>query len=201
MVQSLPIDDDDEELSFSSYATAKTEQLTSVTGGSVRTRTSLVSDTSDTLVGDDQFHTLQDVEDLTPDTVNVPSLLSLPPEHLSQYIQHYNQSMPVGQGTSWCPDKNYYSGYIRVEMNLARPINVISGTRPPSIYNIISEDTINDRTLTTFYLPPGTEKALHITSQTTTQVPPCSLRYSIHYNLPIHSGCCQSVVEKISSCR
>ena len=122
MVQSLPIDDDDEELSFSSYATAKTEQLTSVTGvtgGSVRTRTSLVSDTSDTLVGDDQFHTLQDVEDLTPDTVNVPSLLSLPPEHLSQYIQHYNQFMPVGQGTSWCPDKNYYSGYIRLEMNLA----------------------------------------------------------------------------------
>ena len=55
-------------------------------------------------------------------------------------------------------------------MNLTRPINVISGTRPPSIYNIISEDTINDRTLTTFYLPPGTEKALHITSHTTTQV-------------------------------
>ena len=54
-------------------------------------------------------------------------------------------------------------------MNLARPINVISGTRPPSIYNIMSEDTINDRTLTTFYLPPGTEKALHITSLTTTQ--------------------------------
>jgi len=56
-----------------------------------------------------------------------------------------------------------------VEMNLARPINVISGTRPPSIYNIMAEDTINDKTLTTFYLPPGTEKALHITSQTTTQ--------------------------------
>merc|ERR1719273_1321974 len=53
--------------------------------------------------------------------------------------------------------------------HLARPINVISGTRPPSIYNMMSEDTINDKTLTTFYLPPGTEKALHITSQTTTQ--------------------------------
>merc|ERR1719282_1762660 len=55
-------------------------------------------------------------------------------------------------------------------MNLARPINVISGSRPPSTYNIVSEtSTINDRTLTTFYLPPGTERALHITSQTTTQ--------------------------------
>ena len=55
-------------------------------------------------------------------------------------------------------------------MNLTRPINVLAGSRPPSIYNIMSEDTINDRTLTTFYLPPGTEKALHITSHTTTQV-------------------------------
>ena len=54
-----------------------------------------------------------------------------------------------------------------------RPINVISGTRPPSTYNIVSESaTINDRTLTTFYLPPGTERALYITSQTTTQVIP-----------------------------
>ena len=34
----------------------------------------------------------------------------------------------------------------------------------------MKEDTICDRTLTTFYLPAGTEKALHITSHTTTQV-------------------------------
>ena len=34
----------------------------------------------------------------------------------------------------------------------------------------LHNSTINDRTLTTFYLPPGTERALHITSQTTTQV-------------------------------
>ena len=200
MVQSLP-SDDEEELSFSSYTTAKAEQLTSgsvVTSGV--TRTSLVSETSDTLVGDDQFHTLQDVEDLTPDTVNVPSLLSLPPEHLAQYIHNYNQSMPVGQGTAWCPEKNYYSGYIRVEMNLARPINVISGTRPPSIYNIISEDTINDRTLTTFYLPPGTEKALHITSQTTTQVKHKKMQIFSSNNNENFSGCCQGIAEKISSC-
>jgi len=167
-IQSLP-SDDEEELSFSSYTTAKAEQLSQLTSGAPHP--SLVSQTSDTLVPDDQdqFHTLQDVEDLTPDTVNIPSLLSIPPDTLTQYILNYNASMPVGQGTAWCPEKNYYSGYIRVEMNLTRPINVISGTRPPSIYNIISEDTINDRTLTTFYLPPGTEKALHITSHTTTQ--------------------------------
>ena len=34
----------------------------------------------------------------------------------------------------------------------------------------MQDDTICDRTLTTFYLPPHTEKAIHVTSQTTTQV-------------------------------
>jgi len=162
MVQSLISDEEEEELSFSSYATAKGDT-------SVSSRTLIVSETSDTLVGEEQFHTLQDVEDLTPDHHNVPSLLSVPPDHLSQFIINYNVSMPAGQDTAWCEEKNCYSGYIRVEMNLTRPINVLAGSRPPSIYNIISEDTLNDRTLTTFYLPPGTEKALHITSQTTTQ--------------------------------
>ena len=41
-----------------------------------------MSDTSDTLVGEEEFHTLQDVEDLTPD--NIPSLLSLPPEQVER---------------------------------------------------------------------------------------------------------------------
>ena len=168
MVQSL-LSDDEEELSFSSYTTAKASQLTTDTS-----RTLVLSEPSDYVVDDEQFHTLQDVEDLTPDTAaanHLPqSLLAVNPEHVSRFVSKYNAVMPVGQGTDWCPDKNIYSGYIRVEMNLTRPINVISGTRPPSIYNIMSEDTINDRTLTTFYLPPGTEKALHITSQTTTQV-------------------------------
>ena len=159
-ISSLPHDEDDE-IPSSSYTTAK---------ASSSSRSLFLSDTSDTLVGEEEFHTLQDVEDLTPDSI--PSLLSLPPDQVDLFIKRYNASMPCGQGTAFCPDRNLYSGYIRVEMNLARPINVISGTRPPSIYNIMSEDTINDRTLTTFYLPPGTEKALHITSLTTTQVSP-----------------------------
>ena len=184
MVQSI-LSDDEEELSFSSYATARTDQLTGVTtGASVSTRTMFLSETTNTLAGgetlesdtlitgEEMFHTLQDVEDLAPDSTmaSVPSLLSLPPELLATYLANYNAVMPPAQATSWCPERNLYGGHIRVEMNLERPINVISGTRPPSIYNIMSEDTINDRTLTTFYLPPGTEKALHITSQTTTQV-------------------------------
>ncbi|GFR19562.1 ras association domain-containing protein 1 [Trichonephila clavata] len=57
-------------------------------------------------------------------------------------------------------------GFIRVHMNLTRPINVIAGTRPPSIYDILKEEDDGGRkTLTSFYLPRDTVKALHITSE------------------------------------
>merc|ERR1712013_487928 len=130
----------------------------------------------DTLTGgddssEDEFHTLANVKDISPDKQAPPaSLLSLPPEELITCINRYNACLPPAQHCVWDPELSLYNGYIRVDMNLARPINVISGSRPPSTYNIETEtSTINDRTLTTFYLPPGTERALHITSQTTTQ--------------------------------
>jgi len=174
IVQSLLFDDSgDEEAnsSFSSYATARADILTNPSGTSTTRYLSNTSHTTATLVGegDDQYHTLQDVSEMEQDPQNIPSLLSLPPEQLSTLLTAYNSTLPPSQSTVWDSDSNCFKGYIRVDMNLARPINVISGTRPPSIYNIMSEDSINDRTLTTFYLPPGTEKALHITSQTTTQ--------------------------------
>ena len=136
MVQSL-LSDDEEELSFSSYTTAKASQLTTDT-----CRTLVLSEPSDYVVDDEQFHTLQDVEDLTPDTAannHLPlSLLAVNPEHVSRFVSKYNAVMPVGQGTDWCPDKNIYSGYICMEINLSQPINLIHGTKLqlPSIYNI-----------------------------------------------------------------
>ena len=80
MVQSI-LSDDEEELSFSSYATARTDQLTGTAGTSVSTRTMVLSETSDTLVGgEEMFHTLQDVEDLAPDclaTASIPCFMVL----------------------------------------------------------------------------------------------------------------------------
>ncbi|OQR76788.1 ras association domain-containing protein 1-like [Tropilaelaps mercedesae] len=63
------------------------------------------------------------------------------------------------------------TGFIRVCMNLMRPINVISGTRPPSIYDALKQDdTLTEgRTLTSFYLPMDTMKALHVDSDMTAQ--------------------------------
>jgi len=170
--------------SFPTYQTARSD-LSSVFSYTVPA----VNITEDTLIEDtdqfhtlhgvqsltnttsrDEFHTLQDVDELSPDKLGPPSLLSLPPEELQTYLALYNSTLPPSQSVVWDSEDSVYNGYIRVDMNLARPINVISGTRPPSTYNIVSENsTLTDRTLTTFYLPPGTERALHITSQTTTQ--------------------------------
>ena len=54
-------------------------------------------------------------------------------------VFRYNACLPSAQHCVWDPELSLYNGYIRVDMNLARPINVISGSRPPSTYNIVSE--------------------------------------------------------------
>lgn len=66
-------------------------------------------------------------------------------------------------------------GFIRVQLQLRRPINVISGQQPPPVYNI-SNSTLSERstisgrsTLTSFYLPPDTVKCLHVDTDTTTR--------------------------------
>jgi len=130
-----------------------------------------VSDEFHTILDDsDEYHTLKDVDELV-DESTAPSIpiLALPDKEIEEYVRLYSSLHPTGQETSFDADNRVFKGFIRVEMNLQRPINVVSGTRPPSFYNIIKDDTITDRTLTTFYLPPGTEKAIHVTSLTTTQ--------------------------------
>ncbi|XP_047738004.1 uncharacterized protein LOC108667786 [Hyalella azteca] len=66
-------------------------------------------------------------------------------------------------------DDGSYRGCLRVHLNLSRPINIVAGTRPPSIYDILKEDRTLDKTLTSFYMPRNAVKAIHITSKTTTR--------------------------------
>ena len=67
----------------------------------------------------------------------------------------------------WCPLR--YK--VLLIMNLSRPINVLPGTRPPSVLNLTQESTTSEKqkTLTSFYLPHETEKTLCINSATTTR--------------------------------
>ena len=60
-------------------------------------------------------------------------------------------------------------GFIRVIMNLSRPINVLPGTRLPSVLNLTQDSLTSERTLTSFYLPHETEKILCVNSSTTTR--------------------------------
>ena len=62
-----------------------------------------------------------------------------------------------------------FQGFVRVNMNLMRPINMSLAHRPPSIYEVLAHEntedflTANCNTHTTsFYLPKDTVKALHI---------------------------------------
>jgi Ras association domain-containing protein 1 len=66
-------------------------------------------------------------------------------------------------------------GYVNIFLNIAQPISVVAGTRPPSIFDIIQhkkkagsgdQDTVDSRTLTSVYLPRGSVKIIHITSET-----------------------------------
>ncbi|KAK3851160.1 hypothetical protein Pcinc_042172 [Petrolisthes cinctipes] len=66
-------------------------------------------------------------------------------------------------------DDGSFRGCVFVHLNLIRPINIVAGTRPPSIYDILQEDRTMEKTLTSFYMPRDTVKAIHITSKTTTR--------------------------------
>ena len=97
----------------------------------------------------------------------------LEPNELEAKIRIYNSRLKnKGSGLGITQlDNLKYRGFIRVHLNLTRPINVIAGTRPPSIYDIIKDDdeTANAcrRTLTSFYMPRDTIKNIHITSENT----------------------------------
>lgn len=65
---------------------------------------------------------------------------------------------------------NAYQGFIRVHMNLLRPINIVAGERPLSIFETVvgqKEEDQKNAQRTSFFLPLGTVKALHVTSETT----------------------------------
>lgn len=86
---------------------------------------------------------------------------------LEEWVERYNAS---AQGLQIAKESDgSYRGCVRVHLNLSRPINIVAGTRPPSIYDILQEDRTMEKTLTSFYMPRDAVKAIHITSKTTTR--------------------------------
>lgn len=84
---------------------------------------------------------------------------------LAQKISKYNERIVhkgSGLGIYLLEDKKTFRGFLKVHLNLTRPINVVAGVRPPSIYDIINDEetTQSRRTLTTFYMPRDTVGSL-----------------------------------------
>ncbi|XP_076030544.1 uncharacterized protein LOC143018875 [Oratosquilla oratoria] len=87
-------------------------------------------------------------------------------DQLEEWVAKYNAS---SQGLQITKEQDgSFRGCIRVHLNLSRPINIVAGTRPPSIYDILQEDRTVEKTLTSFYMPRDAVKAIHVTSKTTT---------------------------------
>ncbi|XP_074605091.1 ras association domain-containing protein 1-like [Brevipalpus obovatus] len=93
------------------------------------------------------------------------------PSELEKKIEEYNERLKKrgsGLGLTLLPDGQTFRGFLRVHLNLSRPISVVAGTRPPSIYDIINdEEPQSRRTLTSFYMPRNTVKNFHVNSDYT----------------------------------
>ncbi|CAH1264553.1 RASSF5 [Branchiostoma lanceolatum] len=103
----------------------------------------------------------------SPD-LNTSSSGHMTKEEVRRAVERYNAETN-GLVLQLQSDGESFRGYIRVHMNLSRPVTVAAGTRPLTLYGSLrindQEDTIKETT--TFHLPRDTIKALHITSDTT----------------------------------
>lgn len=57
-----------------------------------------------------------------------------------------------------------FQGFIKVTLNLVRPICMSLGARPPSIYELLTKEHIVEQNTQTisFYMPRDTVKSIHI---------------------------------------
>ncbi|XP_029638383.1 uncharacterized protein LOC115213513 isoform X3 [Octopus sinensis] len=68
-------------------------------------------------------------------------------------------------------DGETFQGFIKVTLNLIRPITMSLGARPPSIYEVLTREHIVEQNTQSisFYMPRDTVKSIHVDSETTTK--------------------------------
>lgn len=104
---------------------------------------------------------------------------------LKLLVDQYNHHMENLKITFDDNGKTFH-GFIQISINLARPISIVAGEKPSSIYDVLNPDSTlkNDtatssamilvdpyapKTITSFFLPRNSMKILHIGSETTTR--------------------------------
>ncbi|XP_060587830.1 ras association domain-containing protein 1 homolog [Ruditapes philippinarum] len=108
-----------------------------------------------------------------------PSDATLNREELKKRIAEFNKCVP---GANFAlreeedvenKETQSFQGFIKVTLNLVRPISMSLGARPPSIYEVLTQEHIVEQNTQniSFYMPRDTIRSIHAhSSQTTKEV-------------------------------
>ncbi|KAL8589386.1 hypothetical protein ACOMHN_021538 [Nucella lapillus] len=110
-----------------------------------------------------------------------PSQSTLDRKELHRKVETFNHFVPKAN-LEVAEDGISFQGFLRVTLNLVRPITMELGARPPSIYELLTREHIVDQSTQhiAFYMPRDTVKSIHITSKTTTREVITSLLKKFH---------------------
>ncbi|XP_043934584.1 ras association domain-containing protein 1 isoform X2 [Protopterus annectens] len=91
----------------------------------------------------------------------------LSPSEVEQKVKEYNSQIHSNLFMTLNKDCSY-TGFIKVQLKLIRPVSVPASKKPPSIYDARKTSTRPQsvKRRTSFYLPKDTVKHLHISSKT-----------------------------------
>lgn len=91
---------------------------------------------------------------------------------LNEKIEEFNR-LSGAEHMIVSPDGASFSGHIQIQMNFTRPISVVAGEGPPTVFDVVntgkSTATAKKRTITSFFLPRNTIKTININSAMTTR--------------------------------
>ncbi|XP_076469604.1 uncharacterized protein LOC143299947 [Babylonia areolata] len=110
-----------------------------------------------------------------------PSQATLDRKELRRKVETFNHFVPKAS-LEVAEDGVTFQGFLRVTLNLVRPITMELGARPPSIYELLTREHIVEQSTlhVAFYMPRDTVKSIHITSKTTTREVITSLLKKFH---------------------
>lgn len=117
-----------------------------------------------------------------------PSDATLNREELKRRIAEFNKCVPGAnfalreEENGESKDVQSFQGFIKVTLNLVRPISMSLGARPPSIYEVLTQEHIVEQNTQhiSFYMPRDTIRSIHCHSQQTTKEVVAALLKKFH---------------------
>ncbi|XP_071083446.1 ras association domain-containing protein 1-like isoform X1 [Haliotis cracherodii] len=112
----------------------------------------------------------------------MPSQATLNRDELRRKIAEYNHLVPGSEFELTEEQGEAFQGFIKVTLNLIRPITMSLSMRPPSIYDLLTKEHIIEQNTqsVSFYMPRDTIKSIHVASETTTKEVVAALLKKFH---------------------